>query len=65
MKRNLLLAAPAAGGAALALAAWQYAPAQPGIDAEALFKDRCATCHEPAVERATARASRAIGGRGE
>ncbi|MDB5451990.1 MAG: putative quinoprotein decanol dehydrogenase, partial [Caulobacteraceae bacterium] len=60
MKRTaLLVATPLAGGLAILMANATSAPAQPGIDAEALFKERCATCHEPATERAPTRADMA------
>lgn len=33
------------------------APPPPGVDGNALFRQRCATCHDPAVDRAPSRAA--------
>lgn len=51
------LGAAALSAIALKLALPAASLAQPSVDAEGLFKARCATCHEPAIERAPSRQS--------
>ena len=50
-----LAAAPVAGGLAVVFASMGSAAEAPEMDGGVLFKERCASCHDPAIDRAPTR----------